>query len=180
MPKKFFRRYLPAPRELRQSRQLRFALGDLLHDANLWHLNRRSVSGGFAVGLFVAWIPLPIQMISAGLLALLFRVNLPLAVVLVWITNPLTMGPMYWFAWWLGAALLGHEHVPRQFEFTFDWFGAEIAQIWQPLFLGCALLAVASSAAGYLICRLFWRYQVIRALLARRRRPGRGEPSRPR
>ena len=115
MPKHFFRRYLPSPREVRHNRQLRLALGELLHDPNLWHLNRRSVSGAFAVGLFLAWIPLPIQMVSAGLLALLLRVNLPLAVVLVWITNPLTMGPMFWSAWWLGAWILGDQRIPHAF-----------------------------------------------------------------
>ena len=170
MPKKFFRRYLPTHRELHRSRQLRLALGELLHDPNLWHLNRRSVSGGFAVGFFVAWIPLPIQMVSAGLLALLFRINLPLSVVLVWISNPVTMGPMYWSAWWLGAKLLGRKHVPQQFDLTLEWLLAELGQIWQPLFLGCLILAILSSGLGYLLTRLFWRYQVIRALGARRTR----------
>jgi len=174
MPRKLLRRYLPTAGDLHRHRSLRFALGERLHDSNLWHLNRRSVSGAFAVGLFLTWIPLPIQMVSAGVLALLLRVNLPLSVVLVWISNPLTMGPMYWLGWWLGARILGHEHVPMHFQFTFDWFTAEIAQIWQPLFLGCFILAVLSAAIGYAVSRLFWRYHVIRALLRRRRRPRAG------
>lgn len=170
MPKKFFRRYLPQKSELREQHSLRLALGDLLHDPNLWHLNRRSVSGGFAVGLFVAWIPLPIQMVTAGLLAILFRVNLALSVVLVWITNPLTIGPMLWLAWRVGAFLLGIERVPVAFEPTLEWFTTGLARVWLPLTLGCLLLGALSAALGYLVCRLFWRYHVIRHLLRRRRR----------
>jgi len=168
MPKQFFRRYLPGPGRLRENRSLRFALGELIHDPNLWHLNRRSVSGAFAVGLFVAWIPLPIQMVGAGLFALLFRVNLPLSVVLVWATNPITLGPMYWAAWRLGQLLLGVPHVPVKFEPSIAWLGAELAQIWQPLLLGCLILGTVSAIAGYAISRLFWRYHVIRALIRRR------------
>ncbi|MDX1610171.1 MAG: DUF2062 domain-containing protein [Halofilum sp. (in: g-proteobacteria)] len=175
MPKNFFRRYLPKPAELREQDSLRIALGDLLHDPNVWHLNRRSVSGGFAVGLFTAWIPLPLQMLIAAALALLLRVNLPLSVVLVWITNPLTMGPMFWFAWRVGSWLLGIEHVPVAFEPTLAWFTAGVARIWLPLTLGCLLLGIISAALGFLLCRLAWRYHVISHLLHRRRRRDNGD-----
>lgn len=168
MPKNFFRRYLPNLAELKERHSsLRVALGDLLHDPNVWHLNRRSVSGGFAVGLFIAWIPLPIQMLAAAALALLLRVNLPLSVVLVWITNPLTMGPMFWFAWKVGTLLLGIEHEPLLFSPTLDWFTAGIGRIWLPLTLGCLLLGAISSALGYLLCRLIWRLHVVRTFLNR-------------
>ncbi len=170
MPRRFLRRYLPSPGKLRGNSQLRFALGRLLHDPNLWYLNRRSVSGGVAVGLFVAWVPLPIQTLLAGLAALYFRINLPLSVVVVWVTNPVTIGPMYWSAWWIGAAILGSRHEPQRFELTFDWFFSELGRIWPSLLLGCALLGVASAGLGYLVCRMAWRYHVINTLLARRRK----------
>ncbi len=170
MPRRFLRRYLPTPVTLRDNRQLRFALGRLLHDPNLWHLNRRSVSGGVAVGLFVAWVPLPIQTLLAGVAALVLRINLPLSVVVVWVTNPVTIGPMYWSAWWLGAAILGSAHEPQRFELTFDWLFSELGQVWPALALGCAILAVASAGLGYLACRLAWRYHIVSTLLARRRK----------
>ena len=169
MPRKLLRRYLPTPKELGGYRSLRFALGDLLHRPELWHLDRRSVSGAFAIGLFIAWVPLPIQMVAAGLLAVLFGANLPVSVVLVWVSNPLTMGPMYWFAWRLGTILLDMPYAPVRFEPTFAWLTAEIGQVWQPLGLGCLIMGTLSAGLGYAVSRIFWRFHVIRAVLRRRR-----------
>lgn len=176
MPRSFFRHYLPGPRRLRAHRSLRLGLGALLHDPDLWHLNRRSVSGAVGVGLFVAWMPLPGQMLLAGLLALWLRVNLALAVVLVWVTNPVTMGPMFWAAWRLGRWLLGLDDAAMAFTPSIHWIIAEIARIWQPLLLGCLILGLASALAGYGLCRLLWRLHVIRGLVQRRRRPHNAGP----
>jgi uncharacterized protein len=77
MPKRLIKRLLPDYDVLRNHKHLQL-FGTLLHDANLWHLNRHSASGAFAVGLFMAFIPLPFQMIFAAGAAILFRVNLPL------------------------------------------------------------------------------------------------------
>ena len=67
----FFKRFLPEPHRVRNHKHLRH-FGDLLHDPGIWHLNRRSASGGIAVGLFCAFIPLPIHMIVAAAVAILF------------------------------------------------------------------------------------------------------------
>lgn len=176
MPRRFFRHYLPGPARLKEHRSLRVGLGRLLHDPDLWHLNRRSASGAVGVGLFVAWMPLPAQMLLAGLLALLLRINLPLSVVLVWVSNPLTMGPMYWAAWRLGRWLLDSERAAAAFAPSMQWVSGEIARVWQPLLLGCLILGLASALAGYGICRLAWRYHVVRSVLQRRRRPQNGHP----
>ena len=62
MPKKFLRKFLPDPHTIRDHKSLQL-FGKLLHDPNLWHLNRRSVSLAFANGMFFMWVPLPFQMI---------------------------------------------------------------------------------------------------------------------
>lgn len=149
---------------------LRFLIGARFQEPNLWHLNRRSVSGGMAIGLFFAWIPMPFQMLAAAILALLARVNLPLAVIMVWVSNPLTWAPMYWFAYRLGKWLLGSEKVRASFEFHWTWFAEEMVRIWQPLFLGCLIMAVVSAVAGYVVSRAIWRLHIVSNVLDRRRR----------
>ena len=78
--------------EVREHRSLGI-FGRLLDDPYLFHLNERSVPGAFAVGLFCAWIPLASQLSIAAELAIAVRVYVPLSVVLVWVTNPLTIPP---------------------------------------------------------------------------------------
>ena len=58
MPKKLIKRYMPDHRQIREHKHLQL-FGSLLHDPNLWHLNRRSAAGAFAVGLFVRLYPFP-------------------------------------------------------------------------------------------------------------------------
>ncbi|MDO6524732.1 DUF2062 domain-containing protein [Motilimonas sp. 1_MG-2023] len=161
MPKKLIKRYTPNPETLKNHKHLKI-FGDLLHDANLWHLNRRSAAGAFAVGLFMCWIPLPSQMIMAAGLAILFRVNLPLSVALVWISNPITMPPMFYFAYLIGAYCLQQPIQHWQFELSWQWLMEILNTIGPALLLGCGLLAVISAALGYLGIHWLWRLSVIR------------------
>jgi uncharacterized protein (DUF2062 family) len=171
MPRKFLRRHLPDTAWLRRQRPLRYALGDLIHDPNLWHLNRRSVSGGIAVGVFVAWIPLPVQMLTAALLTLGLRANLPLGVLLTWVSNPITMPPMYWTAYRLGTRLLG-EDASQGFEPSLKWFLAEFYRIWEPLMLGSLLLGITTAGFAYGLTRLLWRLEIVRQMRRRGERSG--------
>ena len=94
MARKLLKRLMPDPESIRKRPGLKF-LGKLLHDPNLFHLNRHSVSVAAFVGVFTSFLPLPGQMLIAAGLALLARCNLPLSIVLVWISNPLTILPIF-------------------------------------------------------------------------------------
>ena len=161
MAKKFIKRYLPDPHKIREHKHLRF-FGTLLHDPNLWHLNRRSVSGAFAVGLFMAFMPMPFQMIPAAALAILLRVNLPISVALVWITNPVTLAPIFYFCYGLGAWLLDTPVNAVEFEITLEWIGTELVRLWKPFLLGSFLVASTSAIIGFFGMRALWRWHVIR------------------
>src|SRR5512145_1648859 len=104
--RKLFRKFMPQQDTLRSHRLIK-PLGSLLHHHNLWHLHRRSVAGGVAVGLFCGLIPGPFQMISAALVAILFRVNLPVSVFTTFYTNPFTILPLYMVAYEVGAWVSG-------------------------------------------------------------------------
>ncbi len=170
MPKAIFRRFAPDRRSLRRYKALSI-LGDWLHDPNLWHLNRRSVSGAFAVGLFCAWMPVPFQMVLAALVALPLRVNLPLSVALVWVTNPVTIPVMFYGAYKVGAWMLGDGvGVPFAPEVSWRWFVSVMAVSWRPFLFGSFVMAVFSAAAGYVGVLLFWRWHVTRQWKRRQRR----------
>ncbi len=167
MPRKFFQRLMPDPAKIKDNKSLSI-FGELLHDPNLWHLNRRSVAGAFAVGLFFAWVPLPSQMVMAAATAILLRTNLPLSVVLVWITNPITIPPMFYFAYTLGTWLLGTT--PEHFEFalSMDWLLNEMEANWKPFLIGCVTLAVSSSILGYFGVQALWRYSIYKRRQSKR------------
>jgi len=159
MPKKLIKKYMPDPEKLKQQKSLQF-LGDKLHEPNLWHLNRKSVSLAFAIGLFAAWIPTPSQMAIAAVLAFYFSANLPISVALVWITNPITMPPMFYFAYIVGLWSLGMDSPSTDFEFSLNSIMSSLGNIGGPFLFGCLILGIISSLAGYFGIRLFWRYHI--------------------
>lgn len=161
MPKKFIRRFMPDHKAIRDNQSMKL-FGDRLHDPNLWHLNRRSVSGAAAVGLFSAFLPMPFQMVLAGAGAILFRVNLPLAVATVWITNPVTMPPIFYFNYVVGEKLMGMEPMPLDFELTMEWFTRELSHIWQPLLLGSVVMSTIMATVGFFAIRGLWRLYIIK------------------
>src|SRR5690606_14380210 len=107
-PRRFLQRYIGRRDDIARSRIAGW-LGQRLHDPELWHLGRRSVAGGVGLGFFLAFIPLPIQMLIATPLALFARVNLPVTMAALWLTNPLTMAPMYLFAYKVGTWIVGGD-----------------------------------------------------------------------
>ena len=159
MPRRLFKRYMPNPEYLKEHPSLRF-LGKLLHEPNLWHLNRHSVARAMALGLFAAFIPLPMQMLLAASLAVTCRANLPIAVGLVWLTNPITMPPVFYCTYQLGSWLLQTPAITLPDSLTWNWISAELNALWQPFLLGSVVTGVLAGALGYGLTMLFWRWKV--------------------
>lgn len=136
--------------------------GSLLHNPNLWHLNRRSIAKGFAVGLFFAFVPVPFQMVLAAGIAILVNANLPLSIALVWVTNPLTMPAIFYFCYLVGTWILGVHEKSFNFQASWQWVVASIETIGPSFLLGCGVLGVIFSVIGYFGIHLLWRYSVIK------------------
>ncbi len=175
MPKKTLKSLMPKPERLREIKSLG-VLGDWIYANNLWHINRYSAAMAFFVGLFIAFMPIPGQMVVAALLAVLLRCNLPLSVGLVWITNPITMPAIYYLAYRLGAAILRHPVHFVNFEMSIHWLTTQLGEIWQPFMLGCLLLGLFFGSLGYFVINLLWRIRVHQRWRQRkRRRAARGQ-----
>lgn len=167
MPRRWFRSVLPDHSKFREHRWLQ-RFGKLLHDDDIWHLNRRSVAGGMSLGIFLGLLPIPMQMPLAALLAIKLRVNLPLAVIAVWISNPLTLSPMIYFNYKFGAWLLDMPAFKLEFEMTLKWLAVQGASILQPLIVGSLAIATIGGAITYGLVRLLWRMEVVRKWRLRR------------
>lgn len=158
MARKFFKRFMPDPELIRRHKSLQL-LDRWLHDPNLWHLNRYSVSMAFLVGMFAAFIPLPSQMLIAGTLAVWRRTNLPISVALVWTSNPFTMPFFFGLSYFVGARLMGYS-LSSQFQPTWEWVETHASTIWQPFLLGSIVSGLLVGLLCALIVRIFWRLQV--------------------
>ena len=66
----------------------------------------RAIAGGLGLGTFIAFTPtIGVQLILAVIVATFFNLNRPAAMIPVWITNPITVAPIYTFNYWLGSRL---------------------------------------------------------------------------
>ena len=170
---------MPSHETLTTQRFLRHLYPWLGHH-NLWHLNRRSVAGGVAAGAFAGLVPGPFQMLSASLIAIGLRVNLPVAVFTTLYTNPFTIVPLYVVAYKLGGWVLGQN--TRQLPpFDFNWqdnpwldaipaFAHWFTALGAPLLLGLFLLACGLAAMSYFAVRGLWRLHVLWAWRKRQQR----------
>lgn len=159
MPRRFFRKFAIKRHVLVASPMLAPFRG-MLHEPRYWAIRRRSVVPAFALGLFVAFMPFPGHPLVGALFALALRVNIPVTIVTTFVSNPLTMGPMYFSAFRLGRELLGWDAVPFRFELSFDWLSEQFVNIWQPMLLGSLLLGSAAALVGYVVLDLLWRLSV--------------------
>jgi uncharacterized protein (DUF2062 family) len=180
MPRKFFKKYLPSHESVRNNRHMaRF--GSFLHHPNLWHLNRHSVAGGVAVGMFSGLVPGPLQMLAAALLAVPLRVNLPVALATTLYTNPFTIGPLYVLAYLLGRFIIGGDArvmgPPPEWQWSqlldsLEAFLRWIMSMGTPLAVGLVALALGLAALGYACVQIGWRAHVIHAWRKRARQRG--------
>ena len=123
-----------------------------------------------AIGVFCAFIPVPFQMLIAAVLAVMLGANILIAVPVVWISNPITMPPMFYFCYLLGAWILGQQPGLFDFELSIDWLLHGLAAIWQPFLLGCLVAGVFFSALSYVLVRILWRQHILTRIKERARR----------
>ncbi len=150
---------LPSREQLRQIRSLQF-LGEVLFQPNLWHFNRYSVSVAAFIGCFCCFLPIPFQMIPCVLLCIWLRCNVPLAIALVWVSNPITMPPMMYFAYRLGILILDEPSTVDAIQLSLAWLSMRLAAVWQPLILGSLVCGMSMGSLAFVLVRLYWRWRI--------------------
>lgn len=155
-------------------------LRKVLLSPQIWHLNRRSVANGMAVGMFWAWIPMPAQSIPATLCSLWVRGNVPLTIAMCWMSNPLTMIPWIWCAYQIGKLVTGMEiqgdpiqQVKQMLSLTSDqglWSGIKASwdyarsnvHLVVVFVVGSVIFAGLLSVATWLTVHGLWRVNLVR------------------
>lgn len=159
---------MPDHQSVKDNKALKI-FGTLLHDANLWHLNRNSVAKAFAIGLFVAFIPVPFQMMLAAGAAIAFHANLPLSIAVVWISNPVTIPFIFYACYIVGTWVLRVPEKEFVFEANWQWLVDSLSTIGPAFLVGCLVLGVIFSSLGYFFIKILWRYQTVKAWKKRSR-----------
>ena len=155
MPRRFFRRVSGSYLRKKQAWYLRPFNAFHGHPTFL-SVSRRSVAGAVWVGLFIGLLPLPGQTIIAILMALLLRVNVPIAAITPLITNPVTMAPIFYWEYNLGRLIL--EIPPGHFsiDLSWQWVTNGFLAIWKPLLLGSFITATLLASTSYVAVRVVW------------------------
>ena len=161
MPRKIIRRYLPDMRELLNRPSLGW-IRSLPQDPNLLHLNRHSVSLAVFIGIFCAFVPIPIQTLMVIAMCFWLGANLPLAMLIIWMSNPLTIPPMFYLTYKLGSYILGTTLGDFSVTLSWEWFSQLGSEILLPLFVGSLLAGTVLASIGYFFVLFLWRWKVIK------------------
>ncbi|MBX3634702.1 MAG: DUF2062 domain-containing protein [Rubrivivax sp.] len=182
------RRLMPSQEALQRNRWLRW-LGPGLFHPRLWHMSRRGIALGVAIGVFFAFL-IPIAQIPlSAALAVALRANIPAAVASTLVNNPLTFPPVYYAAWKVGSWMLGEEAdpadapaLPDALEMTGVADGAAngrgfwrrtidgLQAVGKPLLVGAVTFACVFGALAYFAVNGLWHLNVRLKRRARQRR----------
>jgi hypothetical protein len=133
--------------------------------------------------MFGGLIPGPLQMLTAAILAIIFRVNLPVAVVTTLYTNPFTWGPLILVAYAIGRWVTGGNGAPAA-NLDFDWDSQNwmdfLPALWhwllslgETFLIGDVILGLVLALVGYFAVQFAWRLYLLAYLRRRRARPKR-------
>ena len=161
MPRKTIRRFLPDMSELLNRPSLGW-IRSLPQDPNLLHLNRHSVSLAVFIGIFCAFVPIPIQTLMVIAMCFWLGANLPLAMLIIWMSNPLTIPPMFYLTYKLGSYILGTTLGDFSVTLSWEWFSQLGSEILLPLFVGSILAGTVLASIGYFFVLFLWRWKVIK------------------
>ncbi|WP_309753429.1 DUF2062 domain-containing protein [Novosphingobium sp.] len=143
-------------------------IGPFARRPELWRFTRRSVPRGVAVGLLVgifALIP-GIQIIGAAIMCVPGRGNIPLAVLMTFLSNPATTPFIIIAAIRVGNMLGYHADISTFYALyergsgVRDWLGWLLSDAAPAMLIGLFVISVVAAAIGYLVSSFGWAWWI--------------------
>lgn len=166
----FWKKRLPKREEILNSRLMRPFARHFGH-GSLWHMNRRSVARGVAIGMFFAFLTPVAQTVFAALASVPLRANVAVAALATFITNPITTPPILFCAHTIGMRALHFFGLADEHKEVLSSLGS----LWSdaPLILGATAIglfsiAVVAAVLSYVAVDLFWRWRLAQRWRSRR------------
>ncbi|MGO9612210.1 MAG: DUF2062 domain-containing protein [Dissulfurispiraceae bacterium] len=115
----------------------------------------KKIALSFSVGIFIGMSPLlGLHTVLGIFVAWAFRLNKFVTVIGLYITNPWTVVPIYTFATWIGARLLGMNHIIPDLDrsaISFSYILREMEPLIWPFIFGTTLCGFIAAGIGYVI-----------------------------
>ena len=159
MPRGFFRRITPRSETLRTHWALQ-PFNRFLHDPRLWSLQRRTVTPALGAGLAICFVPLPIHIPLAAMVAIFCRIHIPTIMLSLLLVNPLTVVPVYFLAYKVGVLVTGAPQRRFDFQMSWDWVQNGLGPMWKPFLIGCGITGALLGLIGFALLDITWRYSV--------------------
>jgi len=134
-------------------KQLYKYFGNKLELDYLYNTDEKNISKTFLFSVFIAFIPIPMQMLLIAFLSIKFRFNIILGVSLAWITNPISMPFIYYLEYKVGNLFF---HSDIDFKFDTTWILNNIDNIFVQLYTGAFIFAFSFSILSFFASKLFF------------------------
>lgn len=164
------------------TRRMKYLMRRLLRGLGRATGTSHQIALGVAIGFFIGWLPIVgIQMAVAVVVCTIFRANKLVPIFPIWLTNPVTIVPVYSFNYWVGWKIVGGpplsqlaavlkrmitppEPTPDMGRLEVWWDGIKysfhelLSMGWDmqlPLWLGCVVVGLALAIPSYYISKRF-------------------------
>jgi uncharacterized protein (DUF2062 family) len=159
MPRGLFRKITPRSETLRNHWALK-PFGRFFSDPRLWSLQRRTVAPAFGAGLAICFIPLPIHIPVAAMIAIFCRIHVPTIMLALVAVNPLTIVPAYLLAYKVGVLVTRARPHHFAFHMSWEWVQHGLGPMWKPFLVGCGITGALVGLVGYVLLDILWRRSV--------------------
>ena len=134
-----------------------------LTDPELWKWNKKTIAKAFAIGLFCTFLPIPGHTILVAILSMMLSANILLSILVVWVSNPITMIPIYYFTYKIGASIIGIEIDP-EFEFSFGYLMDNLGSATLAMWIGGLITSIVAAILGYFSIISIYKYKALKRI----------------